>query len=198
MSEADQLPLTEKRWQAILSNDAASDGQFYYAVRTTGIFCRPSCKSKPPNIGNVQLFRSAEQALSAGFRPCKRCRPTGRRLPDDEWVAAVAAYIDSRFTEPLSLEQLASAAHGSPYHLHRTFKKIMGVTPTLYIQRKRVAQAQELLRATNLPIAEIGLSAGWANTPYFITLFKRMTGVTPAVYRQMHAQDSTEEGEREA
>ncbi|CAM3941517.1 bifunctional transcriptional activator/DNA repair enzyme AdaA [Cohnella lubricantis] len=189
-SDADVLPLTDERWRAILANDAAYDGQFCYAVRTTGIFCRPSCKSRPPNAGNVRLFRSAEEALSESFRPCKRCRPTGRRLPDDEWIASVAAYIDSRFTEPLSLERLAEAAHGSPYHLHRTFKKVMGMTPVEYIQRKRVKLARKLLRETGLPVAEVGLRAGWANTPYFVTLFKKMTGVTPAAYRERQKLDS--------
>lgn len=198
MTDADQLPLTEERWQAIVSNDAARDGEFYYAVRTTGIFCRPSCKSRPPQFANVRLYGSPEQAISAGFRPCKRCRPTGQRLPDDEWAAQAAAYIDARFAEPLSLEQLADAMHGSPYHLHRTFKKAMGVTPVLYMQRKRVERAKELLRSTDTSVSEIGRGVGWANTPYFITLFKKMTGVTPAVYRQqMQAQASTEEGGRE-
>lgn len=196
MTNEDPVAMTEEKWRAILANDAAFDGQFYYAVRTTGIFCRPSCKSRPPNIENVRLFRSAEQAQSAGFRPCKRCRPTGRRLPDDEWVASVTAYIDSRFAEPLSLEHLADAAHGSPYHLHRTFKKVTGMTPALYVQAKRIERAKELLRRTDMPVTEIGINSGLANTPYFITLFKKTTGLTPAVYRQVHSQNAAERGER--
>lgn len=188
-----ELP-TEEQWQAIVGNDAAYDGLFYYAVRTTGIFCRPSCKSKAPSAGNVRLFRSSEQAQAAGFRPCKRCRPTGKRLPDDEWVATLTAYIDGRYTEPLSLEHLAEAGHGSPYHLHRIFKRVTGVTPVEYIQRKRVGRAQELLESTDLPVTEVGLQVGWANTSYFITVFKKKVGCTPMAYRLRQATESSIEG----
>ena len=89
--------LTDEIWQAILSNDSAYNDQFYYAVKSTGIFCRPSCKSKPPKKENVRLFRTAEQAQSAQFRPCKRCKPTNERLPDDEWISLVTEYIDRNY-----------------------------------------------------------------------------------------------------
>jgi AraC family transcriptional regulator of adaptative response / methylphosphotriester-DNA alkyltransferase methyltransferase len=179
-----QETLTVEKWQAILNNDASYDLQFYYAVKTTGIFCRPSCKSRPPKKENVCLFQTAEQALSAQFRPCKRCKPTGLRLPDDEWIALVTEYIDKNYMETLTLEILANICHGSPFHLHRTFKKVIKITPVEFIQQKRIGLAKTQLISSDKPVAEIGLSVGMLNTPYFITLFKKKTGHTPAQYRQ--------------
>lgn len=180
-----QVSLTEEKWQAIINNDATYDDQFIYAVKTTGIFCRPSCKSKVPKIENIQLFHNAEQALSANYRPCKRCKPTGQRLPDHEWVALVTEYIDKNYMDTLSLGILADVCHGSPYHLHRTFKRIKAVTPVEYVQQRRIDKAKEYLIASDKPIADIGLIVGMPNTPYFITLFKKKTGHTPASYRRM-------------
>lgn len=176
--------LTDDKWQAIINNDSSYDGQFFYAVKTTGIFCRPSCKSKSPNKANISLFLSAEHALTAKFRPCKRCKPTGESLPDDEWVSLVTEYIDRNYNESLTLEILADICHGSPYHLHRTFKRIKGITPVEYIQQIRIEQSKVLLMTTEKAIAEIGISVGLSNTPYYITLFKKKTGYTPARYRQ--------------
>ena len=90
-------PVSNEQWRAIVGNDPSYDGQFYYAVKTTGIFCRPSCKSRPPNRENIGFFLTAEQALAAQFRPCKRCKPTGQRLPDEEWIAMVTVYIDRHY-----------------------------------------------------------------------------------------------------
>ncbi|MCZ8511767.1 bifunctional transcriptional activator/DNA repair enzyme AdaA [Paenibacillus filicis] len=185
-------PVTDEQWQAIISNDAAYDNQFFYAVTTTGIFCRPSCKSKPPKKENIGLFRTAEQAMAAKFRPCKRCKPTGGRLPDDEWVALATEYIDKNYMENVSLNLLAASCHGSPYHLHRTFKKIKGITPAEYIRHRRIERAKELLLKTANAVAEVGLSVGLPNTPYFITLFKKKTGCTPAAYRQIRNQHLSE------
>jgi len=188
------IELTDEIWQAIIGNDGSLDGTLIYAVKTTGIFCRPSCKSKPPNKTNIRLFRNVEQALGARFRPCKRCKPTGERLPDDEWVSLVEEYIGNRYMEPLTLDHLAEASHGSPYHLHRTFKRIKGVTPLDYVQNFRIAKAKELLAATDLPVAIVGSNVGLPNAPYFITLFKRKTGLTPAQYRRSLLSDSHSQG----
>ncbi|CAM4272776.1 AraC family transcriptional regulator [Bacillus manliponensis] len=177
--------MTDEKWQAIIDNDASYNNQFFYAVKTTGIFCKPSCKSRVPKKENVRIFQNARQALHANFRPCKRCKPTNEKLPDSEWVAFITEYIDKNFTEKLNLETLADIAHGSPYHLHRTFKKIKGITPVEYIQQVRLNAAKEYLIQTNKAIADIAICAGMPNTPYFITLFKKKTGRTPAQFRQM-------------
>jgi AraC family transcriptional regulator of adaptative response / methylphosphotriester-DNA alkyltransferase methyltransferase len=177
--------MTNEKWQAIIDNDASYNNQFFYAVKTTGIFCKPSCKSRIPKKENVRIFLNAEQALRANFRPCKRCKPTNERLPDSEWVALITEYIDKNFIEKLTLEKLANIAHGSPYHLHRTFKKIKGITPVEYIQQVRVNAAKEYLIHTNKAIADLAICVGMPNASYFITLFKKKTGHTPAQFRQM-------------
>jgi AraC family transcriptional regulator of adaptative response / methylphosphotriester-DNA alkyltransferase methyltransferase len=185
--------MTIERWQAIVDNDVSYNNQFFYAVKTTGIFCKPSCKSRVPKKENVRIFQNAEQALNANFRPCKRCKPTNEKLPDSEWVALIINYIDKNFTEKLTLETLADIAHGSPYHLHRTFKKIKGITPVEYIQEVRLNTAKEYLIQTNKAIADISICVGMHNTPYFITLFKKKTGHTPAQYRQICKMRKMEE-----
>lgn len=187
--------MTEEQWQAILHNDATYDDKFFYAVKTTRIFCRPSCKSKPPKQENACVFQNAEEAQAAGFRPCKRCKPTGERLPDKEWVEVMTLYLDNHYTEPLTLEALAEVCHGSPYHLHRTFKKITGITPVDYIQQKRIAAASEYLRNSDQTVGGIALQVGLPNTSYFITLFKRKTGLTPTQFRQRHKQEVMQHGE---
>lgn len=175
---------TDEQWEAIIHNDMQYDDHFIYAVRTTGIFCRPSCKSKEPVQSNVRIFRNAEEALSAHFRPCKRCKPTGERLPDREWVEQIKNYMDNNYADVITLELLAEICHGSPYHLQRTFKKVMGMTPMEYIQWNRIEQAKKYLDTTNRSISDIALQVGIPNVPYFITLFKKKTGYTPKGFRQ--------------
>lgn len=177
--------LTEERWQAIINNDCSYDNQFFYGVKTTGIFCRPSCKSRAPKFENVQIFLKAEHALAEHFRPCKRCKPNGLRLPNVDWVEQITNYIDTHFNEPLTLESLADFCHGSPYHLQRTFKKIKGISPIQYIQQTRITHAKQHLAATDKSINEISLEVGITNPAHFATLFKKITTYTPTEYRQL-------------
>lgn len=181
-------PVSDEQWRAIAGNDASYDGRFFYAVKTTRIFCRPSCKSRLPKRENIGFFQTADQALAADYRPCKRCRPTGAALPDEEWIALVTDYVDAHCEEALSLDDLAQLSHGTPYHLHRTFRRIKGMTPVHYIQQVRIEKAKTLLHGTRQTVAEIGEAVGLSNTPYFITLFKKKTGQTPEAYRRQQRQ----------
>jgi AraC family transcriptional regulator of adaptative response / methylphosphotriester-DNA alkyltransferase methyltransferase len=180
--------LTDEKWQAIINNDKSYNNQFFYAVKTTGIFCKPSCKSRIPKKENVRIFQSADHALFAKYRPCKRCKPTNERLPDSEWVDLITQYIDKNYRERLTLEILADISHGSPYHLQRTFKKIIGRTPVEYIQQVRINSAKNYLLHSDRAITDVAKTVGISNTPYFITLFKKITGHTPAQYRQLHGK----------
>ncbi|MGO4539161.1 bifunctional transcriptional activator/DNA repair enzyme AdaA [Paenibacillus sp. 2TAB19] len=181
-----RVDLSEEKWQAILQNDITYDGKFWYAVKTTSIFCRPSCKSRPPKKENVRIFMAPEQALAARFRPCKRCKPTGEKLPDDEWISLVSEYMNSHYNENITLELLAEISHSSPFHLQRTFKRLCGITPTEHMQQLRMEHAKRWLAESDLKIADIGLQVGMTNTPYFVTLFKQKVGCTPAVYRRQY------------
>lgn len=187
--------LTEEQWQAIIDNDARFDEIFIYAVKSTGICCRPSCKSRNPKKENVRIFDDVDAAIADGFRPCKRCKPGGLHLPDEEWAIQIGEYIDAHYWELLTLEILSDMCHGSPYHLQRTFKRIRGLSPVEYIQKVRISKAIYELTMTDKSIAEIGLSVGLPNPSYFITLFKMKTGQTPKQYRKrvMEVQINGEE-----
>ncbi|WP_168121289.1 bifunctional transcriptional activator/DNA repair enzyme AdaA [Paenibacillus sp. HB172176] len=184
--------MNDEQWEAVVSNNAEYDGKFFYAVKTTGIFCRPSCKSKEPRRDNVRVYGTAAEAMAEGFRPCKRCRPTGSMLPDEEWVDMIKSYMDRNFQSNLNLSLLAEETHGTPFHLHRIFKRVTGLTPMAYAQQVRVAEAKTLLTDSQLPIAEVGGRVGISNAPYFITLFKKLTGLTPEAYRrqQQYAKEA--------
>ncbi|MZQ84013.1 helix-turn-helix domain-containing protein [Paenibacillus sp. 5J-6] len=176
--------MQDRYWQAIVANDASYDGTFYYAVKTTGIFCRPSCKSRVPKRENVRVFHDRQTAVEEHFRPCKRCRPDGLRLPDEEWIELIADHIKESYAEPITLSVLAEQFYASVYHLQRTFKRVKGITPLTYLQQQRIEAAKRLLIETNSPVNVIGAQVGIANAAHFATVFQKKTGVTPSEFRQ--------------
>ena len=180
---------TEEQKKAIIENDKSYDDQFFYAVKTTKIFCRPSCKSRVPNFNNVSIFLNAEAAIKEGYRPCKRCKSGGGRLPDEEWVAHVELYIKENYTKSLTLDIIADNCHGSPYHLHRVFKSLRRITPLEYLQQIRMLKAKEYLLHTDLPIQEIGGLVGIPNPSRFSTLFKKKNKQTPRDFRKEYKKE---------
>src|SRR5262249_7093289 len=113
----------DSRWAAVVARDAASDGKFVFAVSSTGIYCRPSCPSKRPRRENVRFFPQPQEAESAGFRACLRCRPKAvGGNPRQAVVKAVCRYIEQHVDEPITLASLGSEFRQSPFHLQRTFK----------------------------------------------------------------------------
>lgn len=176
--------MQDRYWQAIVANDASYDGTFYYAVKTTGIFCRPSCKSRVPKRENVRVFHDRQTAAAEHFRPCKRCRPDGLRLPEEEWIELIADHIKVSYAEPITLSVLADQFYASVYHLQRTFKRVKGITPLTYLQQQRIEAAKRLLIETNSPVNVIGAQVGIANAAHFATVFQKKTGVTPSEFRQ--------------
>lgn len=176
--------MTDEQWQGVITNNATYDGQFFYGVRTTKIFCRPSCKSRAPKRENVELFHSKEEALAAGFRACKRCKSGGEKVPDDEWTFQIKAYLENNYNQSITLEKIAEECHGSQYHLHRVFKRQTGTTPLEYLHHIRIQQAQYLLKESTVSISKIAEQVGIPNSGQFATLFKKVVGETPNHYRQ--------------
>lgn len=130
-------PTDDARWGAVTERDPHADGAFFYAVSTTGVFCRPTCASRLPRRENVSFFADTAAARAAGFRPCKRCQPEG--LPRElEIVNRACAVLDAH-AERLTLQQLSDAVHVSPFHLQRLFKRVVGVSPRQYQAAQRGA-----------------------------------------------------------
>lgn len=132
----------ESLWDAVLQRDPAQDGKFVYAVKTTAIYCRPSCPSRKPKRKNALLFPLPEIAEQAGFRPCKRCQPHQIDTPDPHIQLArnICQHIQSNLDQPLTLETLGKQFHTSPHHLQRTFKSVVGITPQQYTEACRMQQ----------------------------------------------------------
>lgn len=180
--------LTEKRWQAICENDRMMDGEFFYGVKSTKIFCRPSCKSKMPIRENVMIFTQIGEAQEAGFRPCKRCQPDGEKVPNAEWVDQVRKFLEKNYQENLTLNQIADTCHGSVFYLQRTFKKEVGYSPSQYLMRIRMKKSEQLLIETDESIGKIAEKIGFANGDHFITRFKKYTGMSPLQYRKANRE----------
>src|SRR6266568_791042 len=120
--QLEMTPLTDDaRWQSVLTRDGASDGKFVFAVSSTGVYCRPSCPSKRPRRENVTFFRRPQEAESAGYRECLRCRPKAvSGNPRQELIKSVCRYIEQRLDEPVTLAQISAEFRLSPFHLQRT------------------------------------------------------------------------------
>lgn len=174
--------LTKKRWKAIQDNNQIFDDDFYYGVTTTKIFCRPSCKSRLPNKEHVLIFLNSQEAIDNGFRPCKRCQPTGI-VTNKEWIEQICYYLKNNFQQKLTLEIIAENCHGSAFNLQRTFKKIVGLSPLNYLNKIRLEHAKDLLISTDQSIKSIALNCGFNNDTYFSTLFKRNFQMTPTTFR---------------
>ncbi|MGZ4134377.1 MAG: bifunctional transcriptional activator/DNA repair enzyme AdaA, partial [Tumebacillaceae bacterium] len=162
----------------------------YYAVATTGIFCRPSCKSRTPKRDNVLIFQQADEAVAANFRACKRCKPDHLRRPDEDLAHRVMRHVEAHFAEPLSLTTLAEEFHVSPYHLHHIFKKVTGRTPGDYLLAMRLDTAKHLLTETEQSITEIAGTVGYSNMAHFSSVFQKHVEMSPTAYRQ-HMRKST-------
>ncbi|WP_246476563.1 bifunctional transcriptional activator/DNA repair enzyme AdaA [Salicibibacter cibi] len=167
------------------SCDHSYDGQFFYAVKTTGIFCRPSCKSRCPNKENITFFPTAEEAKCAGFRPCKRCQPDMINFdPQMDLINDTKAYIQANYMENLTLTQIAQHIGISPYYLGRVFKKQTSKTPRSFLEHIRVRKAVELLINTDRSIIDICYEVGFQNASSFYHAFQKQTQCTPQQYRK--------------
>ena len=177
----------EEMWKAVSENDASYDGIFFYAVRSTGIYCRPSCKSKIPRCENVCFFDTAEQARAAGFRPCKRCRSD---LLDYQPIKEIAErakrLLEDSFRKRCGLNQELRHLGVSQRRMVEIFKDEYGVTLSEYVGNLRLAEAKRLLSDTNDEIIDIAYSIGFGGLSSFYRFFKNSTGLSPAAYRKEH------------
>ena len=174
-----------ERWDAVTHRDAQADGAFFYAVATTGVFCRPSCASRMPRRENVAFYATADEARAAGFRPCKRCRPDG--LPRElAIVERACAALDADPQARLTLAQLSEAVHLSPFHLQRLFKRVVGVSPREYQAARRGAALRDALQRGEA-VTRAALDAGFNSPSRLYDSVAGELGMTPSVYRKQGA-----------
>src|SRR5437660_1316814 len=176
--------LDQRRWEAVVGRDATHDGEFVFAVTSTGVYCRPSCPAKRPRRENVEFFRQPDEAEKAGYRACLRCRPRAingnRQL---EMVKAVCRYIEQHLEEPLTLGKLAAAFHRSPFHLQRTFTSAPAVTPRAYADSCRLTSLKRNLQAGH-NVTRAMYDAGYSSSSRLYERTASQLGMTPDKYRR--------------
>ena len=183
--------MTKEQWLAICGQDASYDGKFYYGVKASKKFCRPSCPKQKYDIRRFVVFDSLSEALESGYRPCARCHP---ELP--EWHGARQAlaeaaerYIEEHYDEKFSLPDLAEALHVDKSYLLRCFKSVTGRTPLDHFNAVRCKKAAELLARPELSIAYIGSRVGFVSASHFSQVFRKYAGCTPTEYRERYYQE---------
>ncbi len=170
-------------WSAVLSRDASRDGSFVFAVRSTGICCRPSCPARRPRREQVRFFQLPEAAEQAGFRACRRCHPRRARTgdPQIELVQRICHAIDAHDEEPLTLKALSAETGVSAHHLQRTFKEVMGITPRQYKENRRLADFKANLKA-GANVTDAMYDAGYGSSRSLYEKSSERLGMTPATY----------------
>ena len=175
--------VSDPRWNAIVARDPRADGEFFYSVRTTGVYCRPSCAARGARPENVEFHVSAEAAERAGFRPCKRCKPDQLPLAEQHatTVAELCRMIENAEQAP-TLAQLAAHAGLSTFHLHRVFKAITGLTPKQYAAAHRTRRVKAELGRTST-VTEAIYGAGYNSNGRFYEQSNDVLGMTPTAFR---------------
>ena len=175
-------PAPDRQWRIVLARDRRYDGAFVYAVRSTGIYCRPSCPSRRPGRSRVTFFAAPTLAERAGFRPCRRCRP--RDVVADPRVAVVVAAcraLDQQVDQPVALGALASRVATTPAQLRRAFRAVLGVTPRQYRDTRRVEHLKRELRRGRR-VSPALYAAGYGSSSRLYERARARLGMTPATY----------------
>jgi AraC family transcriptional regulator of adaptative response/methylated-DNA-[protein]-cysteine methyltransferase len=183
IEEQAQATLNDPRWASIVARNASADGAFYYAVKTTGVYCRPSCAARQARPENVLYFRSCEDAEKAGFRPCKRCKPNQASISEQnaKKIAKACQWIEKSEEMP-SLAELAKHVGMSVYHFHRTFKSITGLTPNDYAAAHRSQRLRSSLERSNT-VTDAIYEAGFNSSSRFYENTNDVLGMTPSQFR---------------
>src|SRR5712691_5887112 len=180
MSHASEI----RQWEAVMSRDPNQDGRFVFAVSSTGVYCRPSCPSRRPRRENVTFFPKPDEAEKAGYRACLRCRP--RAISGNaqmEMVKAVCRYIEQHLDEPVTLARLSAAFRQSPFHLQRTFKAVLGISPRAYADSCRMNQLKRNLQAGH-SVTRALYDAGYSSSSRLYERTASQLGMTPDKYRR--------------
>jgi len=190
LSFASDAMENDPRWKAVAARDREADGTFYYSVKTTGVYCRPSCGARLPNAKNVRFHLTRDDAERAGFRPCKRCKPGEPSLVQRyaTTVADVCRVIEGSESTP-NLAALAKRAGLSLHHFHRVFKGVTGLTPREYGAAHRVQRVRDVLRSS-ATVTDAIYDAGFNSSGRFYASTDQMLGMTPTDYRAggLHAE----------
>jgi len=175
------MELNEERcWQAVERRDRDSDGEFFFGVVTTGVYCRPSCPARRPLRQNVRFYRTPEEAERDGLRPCRRCHP---RDPASERVRKLCRYIESHCDQSPDLSELAARAGLSRFHLQRSFRAAVGVSPRQYAEACRLRRLKQGLREAGNVTAAV-YDAGFGSSSRVYERADTRLGMTPNQYRQ--------------
>src|SRR6202158_3343224 len=174
----------DARWNAVVAREAARDGDFVFAVSSTGVYCRPSCPARRPRRENVQFFHRPEQAEQAGYRACLRCRPKSfNGNTEADGVKAICRFIEQHLDEPLTLDRLGKEFRQSPFHLQRRFKAVLGITPREYADSCRLRMLKRNLQAGN-SVTRAMYDAGYGSSSRLYERTASQLGMTPDKYRR--------------
>jgi len=174
----------EAKWKAVSSRNKSYDGAFVFGVRSTLIYCRPSCPAKRSSRDNVVFFAMSDEAERSGFRPCRRCNPRDARSSSGaEWVYEICSFIDANLGKRLILSTLAAHADLSPFYLQRTFKKVLGVSPRQYVEARRLAKMKRFLRDGETVNNSL-YNAGFSSRSRVYEKISSGLGVNPGAIRQ--------------
>lgn len=173
----------ERFWQAVRNNDTGFDGQFVYAERTAGVYCRPGCTARTPTEGNVAFFRLPEAAERAGFLPCHHCNPQmmTARDPQARLIQQVCHYLNDELESSPTLDEIGMRFSVSPYHLQRTFKRMVGVSPRQYSEWLRISSLKQRLRDGH-KVTDALYSVGYGSSSRLYERSDATLGMTPATY----------------
>jgi len=178
------------RWAAVTGRDPRADGQFFYSVRTTGVYCRPSCPSRQARREHVRFHATSADAERAGFRPCRRCRPNEPARAEQHAAAvARACRVIERSDAAPSLDALAKAAGMSRFHFHRVFRSVTGLTPKAYADARRAGRVRDELRRQSR-ITDAIYGAGFNSNSRFYEAMPGLLGMTPSRFRAGGAGES--------
>jgi AraC family transcriptional regulator of adaptative response/methylated-DNA-[protein]-cysteine methyltransferase len=174
----------DRRWQSVVDRDSKADGKFFYSVKTTGVYCRPSCGARLARPENVQYHLTTEDAEKAGFRACKRCKPDQMSLAAEHSVkiARACRLIEGSEQVP-TLKRLAKEAEMSSFHFHRTFRSITGLTPTAYAKAYRNQRVRASLERSNT-VTDAIYDAGFNSSGRFYENTNEALGMTPTKFRE--------------